>query len=87
MTAPVLPHTYTNRNETGCCAVPNVDGWRDTTVVFDRVPFIRARTRSLFYMPLNMTKVMTELAHTGLELSRDPQTAVVLSAQLEPAES
>lgn len=90
MTAPALPHTYTDRNETGCCAVPDVESWRDTIVTFDRVPFIRAHTRSLFFMPLNMAKVMTELATTGLALAKNPETALdprdalILSRDLSP---
>jgi hypothetical protein len=81
-----LPKTYTDRNETGCCAVPNTKDWDEQEVTFEEKRFIRMYTRSLFFVPLNMSKVMTriqELANTaGAEMP--PQDGMILSRDLSP---
>ena len=56
-----LPKTYTKRNDTGCCAVPNISEWDEKEITFKDKKFIRMYTRSIFYMPLNMSKVMTDI--------------------------
>ena len=81
-----LPNTYTNKNETGCCAVPNIKDWDEKEVSFDDKKFIRMHTRSFLYMPLNMTKVMTSMqtlvSAAGAEMP--PQEAMILSRDLSP---
>lgn len=81
-----VPLTYTDKNETGCCAVPNVSAWDEQEVTFEDKPFIRMYTRSLFHVPLNMSMVMTALqsaAETaGVEMP--PQEAMILSRELSP---
>ena len=57
--------TYTEVNETGCCAVPDVEAWDRQVVHFSDKPFIRKHTRNLFHVPLNMNQVMTELQQTA----------------------
>lgn len=59
-----LPNTYTSQNETGCCAVPNVQDWQDKTHKFEDRHFIRLHTKSFMYMPLNMAKIMKKLDQT-----------------------
>lgn len=56
-----LPKTYTTKNETGCCAVPNIDDWDKKEVKFKNQQFIRMHTRSFLHVPLNMSKVMTRI--------------------------
>jgi hypothetical protein len=56
-----LPNTYTDKNETGCCPVPNVDAWDKKEITFADQRFVRMYTRSFFYVPLNMGKIMTKL--------------------------
>ena len=81
-----LPKTYTEHNETGCCAVPNIKAWDEQEVSFEKKHFIRMYTRSILFVPLNMSKVMTriqKLANTaGAEMS--PQDAMILSRDLSP---
>lgn len=60
-----LPDTYTNKNETGCCPVPNIDAWQDNEVSFDNMKFIRMYTKSILFVPLNMGKVMTQIQKTA----------------------
>jgi hypothetical protein len=70
-------------NTTGCCAKFNPAGWDDQEMHFDRKQFVRATTRSIAHVPLNMgrvfSRVQTHIAGAGagdpsqmLVLSRDP---------------
>lgn len=81
-----LPLTYTDKNETGCCAIPNVSAWDEQEVNFENQHFIRMHTQSFLHIPLNMPKVMTELQvvaeAAGAEMP--PQEAMILSRELSP---
>ena len=46
-------------SETGCCPKFHPEDWDKKTFRFDDLLFAMAPTRSLFYMPLNLGKVMT----------------------------
>ena len=54
-----LPKMDLSDSPTGCCPVFDPAPWNDRAFRFDDLLFITARTRSLFYIPLNMGKVMT----------------------------
>ena len=56
-----LPNTYTDKNETGCCPVPNINEWERRELVFENERFVRMYTRSFFYVPLNMGSIMKKL--------------------------
>jgi hypothetical protein len=78
------PQTYTDVNETGCCAVPDVEAWDRQIVHFSDKPFIRKHTRSLFHVPLNMEHVMTEIQEQA-ELAgatMPPRDVMILSRDL-----
>lgn len=81
-----LPLTYTDTNETGCCAVPNVSAWDEQEVEFDNQHFIRMHTRSFLHIPLNMSKIMTELQAVAEAASAEmpPQEVMILSRELSP---
>jgi hypothetical protein len=81
-----LPHTYTDKNETGCCAIPDVEQWDKKELVFENKHFIRLYTRSFLYVPLNMSKIMTALNETAEQASATmpPQDAMILSRDLSP---
>lgn len=81
-----LPNTYTDKNETGCCAVPNVSAWNDKEVSFEDKKFIRQYTRSFLFIPLNMAKVMTQLQKIAAEahVEVDPKEVMILSRDLSP---
>jgi hypothetical protein len=70
-------------NTTGCCARFNPAGWDGQRLHFDGKRFVRATTRSLLHVPLNMGsvfgRVQGHMAAVGaadgtqmLVLSRDP---------------
>ena len=67
-------------NTTGCCARFNPSGWDDQVLHFDKKPFVRATTRSIAHVPLNMGKVFSRvqshISHAGAE---DPAQMLVLS--------
>lgn len=81
-----LPKTYTDKNETGCCAVPNVDAWDEQEVAFKDKKFIRMYTRSFLFMPLNMSKVMTAIQKQADEANSTvpPTEVMILSRDLSP---
>lgn len=80
------PETYTDVNETGCCAVPNVSAWQDKEITMTDQRFIRMHTRSFFYMPLNMSSVMTKIQKTAEDAGATipPKEAMILSRELSP---
>lgn len=81
-----LPKTYTATNETGCCAVPNIDAWDKKEVKLENQRFIRMHTRSFLYVPLNMSRVMTAIQKAAEEAGAlmPPQEGMILSRDLSP---
>ena len=80
------PLTYTNKNETGCCAVPNVEDWNEKEVEFENKRFIRMQTRSIMFVPINMTKVMTAIQKAAIDANAamPPQEVMILTRDLSP---
>lgn len=81
-----IPTTYTNKNETGCCAIPNVKAWDKREVEFSDEHFIRMYTRSILFMPLNMAKVMKQIHDLAEEAGAmmPPQDVMILSREMSP---
>lgn len=81
-----MPKTYTTVNETGCCALPNVDAWQRAVIDFENRRFIRLHTRSMMFVPLNMEDIMTELQQTAEKTGAmmPPEEAMTLSRDLTP---
>ncbi|HMS92051.1 MAG TPA: hypothetical protein PJ993_01050 [Candidatus Saccharibacteria bacterium] len=81
-----LPKTYTKRNDTGCCAVPNISEWDEKEITFKDKKFIRMYTRSIFYMPLNMSKVMTDIQKQAEDAKAmmPAQEVMILSRDISP---
>jgi hypothetical protein len=49
-----IPIFDTADNETNCCPRFRPEGWDNQELHFDRKPFVKASTISLFHVPLNM---------------------------------
>lgn len=81
-----IPNTYTSVNQTGCCAIPNVEEWDKQRITFENKPFIRLYTRSILYIPLNMSAVMTALQKTAQQagVTPAPEQALTLSRDISP---
>ena len=75
-----LPTYDTSDNPTGCCPRFDPEGWDRRHLHFDRKPFVCARTRSLFHVPLNMGTVF-ERTFEAIESAgaSDPVEFIVLS--------
>lgn len=55
-----IPKFDTSDNPTGCCPRFQPEPWENRELVFDRKPFVRASTVSVFHMPLNMGSVFAK---------------------------
>ncbi len=55
-----LPKYDMSDNPTNCCPRFKPEGWDEQELHFKEKPFIRAKTRSLFHIPLNMGSVFPE---------------------------
>ena len=53
----VVPNYDLKDNPTGCCPRFKPEGWDGQDLHFDRKRFVKATTRSLFHIPLNMGRV------------------------------
>ncbi|MFQ5624865.1 MAG: hydrolase [Paracoccaceae bacterium] len=80
-----LPRYDDSVNETGCCPKFNPEGWDGRHLHFEDKAFVRAKTRSVAHIPLNMARVFQrtfgsiEAADAG-----KPGNIVVLSRELSP---
>lgn len=81
-----LPNTYTEKNDTGCCAVPNISEWEDKELTFRDMRFIRQHTRSFMFVPLNMGKIMKSLNEAAIaaDALMPPEQGMILSRDLSP---
>lgn len=81
-----LPNTYTDKNETNCCAIPNIDSWDKQEFELSDMHFIREYTRSFLFMPLNMSTAMKKLQSTATRSGKEmpPEQALILSRDLSP---
>ena len=78
-----LPVTDLSNSPTGCCPVFDPDPWDGKEFSFEGLSFITARTRSLFYIPLNMGKVMSRTQKAIEEAgAADPDRYFMLSEDL-----
>ncbi len=57
----VLPALDTSVNTTGCCPKFNPDGWDAQELHFRDKRFVRATTRSLMHVPINMGTVFARV--------------------------
>jgi len=52
-----LPKYDMSDNPTNCCPRFNTKGWDEQELHFKDKPFVKARTRSIFHIPINMGSV------------------------------
>jgi hypothetical protein len=78
-----LPEYDSSDNPTNCCPRFNPTGWDEQTLHFKDKLFVKARTRSIFHIPLNMGTVFPQTfkaiekanaqdMHQCIVLSHDP---------------
>jgi hypothetical protein len=80
-----LPRYDDSVNTTGCCPKFNPEGWDGKRLHFDHKPFLRATTRSVMHIPVNMgsvfSRVQTRIEEAG---AYDAEDYIVLSRDLSP---
>jgi hypothetical protein len=79
------PFYDTSDNPTDCCPRFKPEGWDGQHLHFQAKPFVRAKTRSLMHVPVNMGSVFARtygaIAATG---AAEPSRTLVLSRDLSP---
>ena len=83
----VLPKMDMNAVETGCCPRFDPQGWDGRHLHFDDKLFVRATTRSILHIPINMGRVFTRVqSHIEDAGAQDPNGYLVLSRDLNATE-
>jgi len=80
-----LPQMNMDRTETGCCPRFQPDSWNEKIISLHNLPMVKASTRSLFYIPLNMGKVMTDtMSKIVAANAEETERYLILSEELTP---
>jgi hypothetical protein len=80
-----VPTIDTSHNFTGCCPKFDPAGWDHQTLHFKDKLFVRAITRSVAHVPLNMGRIFARVQeHIEEAGALDPSQALVLSRDLSP---
>lgn len=88
METAVLPKMNMDTSETGCCPRFDPAGWDGLHLTFDDELFVRATTRSLMHVPLNMEHVFTRVQkHIEEAGAQDPERYLVLSRDLSASQA
>ncbi len=78
-----VPHFDDSVNTTGCCPKFNPEGWDGQELHFEGKPFVRAETRSVMHIPVNMGSVFGRVSqHIEDAKAYDPDDFIVLSRDL-----
>ncbi len=80
-----VPKYDMSKSKTGCCPEFDPEPWDDKTFVFKDKLFVKANTRSVFYMPINLGSVITK-TWTAIEKSgvKDLDEYILLSKDISP---
>jgi hypothetical protein len=80
-----LPTYDMSVNTTGCCPRFNPEGWDEQELHFHDKRFLRAETRALAHVPIDMGKVFSRVnTHMQEAGAFDPEDFIVLSRDLSP---
>jgi hypothetical protein len=83
-----IPFNDTSINTTGCCSKFNPNGWDAQDLHFQKMRFVRATTRSLMHVPLNMGRVFARvLKNIESAGAIDPNHFITLSRELSAFEA
>lgn len=84
----VLPKMNLETEETGCCPRFDPEGWDGRHLIFEDKPFVRATTRGLMHVPLNMGSVFSRVQkHIEEAGAQSPDNYFVLSRDLSSSEA
>lgn len=80
-----IPKINLGDNETGCCPRFHPEEWHNQVIRMNKIPFVKAKSRSFMYMPLNLGKVMTKtMKAIESEDAMPKDRYLVLSKDLSP---
>jgi hypothetical protein len=79
-----LPSYDTDNKETHCCSLINPQEWDNQEIVFDEELFVKMKTCSFLYVPLNMGSVMKKTWNRVEKAGAGPDSWVMLSKDLSP---
>jgi hypothetical protein len=84
----MLPAIDMTDNPTGCCPRFHPEGWDSQDLHFSDKLFVRAVTRSVLHVPINMGSVFARV-HKAIDAAkaRDEAQFIVLSRELSPWQS
>lgn len=86
MDADTLPEMNMSDNATGCCPKFYPQGWDGLRISFRDKRFVRAETRSLLHVPINMGSVFTRVqTHIEDADALPSEGYLVLSRDLSPS--
>ena len=84
----VVPTIDLSINTTGCCPKFNPEGWDDQTLHFDNKLFLRAVTKSLHHVPIDMGQVFARVQERMEDIGAvEPSRAIVLSRELSESQA
>lgn len=80
-----LPHYDESDNPTGCCPRFTPEGWDGADLHFENKRFLRATTKAVMHLPLDMGRVFARV-HGRIEKAgaHDSDDYIVLSRALSP---
>ncbi len=76
-----LPVMDLTNNPTGCCAVFDPAPWDEKEFSFSGLRFIKTTTRSIFYVPINMRKVMSDAQKAIMEAEAQPSDRYLMLSE------
>lgn len=80
-----LPRYDMSDNPTNCCPRFNTEGWDDQDLHFKDKLFVKATTRSIFHIPINMSSVFRRvLGAIEKAEAMTEDNAIILSYDLSP---
>lgn len=80
-----LPRYDASVNTTGCCPMFNPEGWDGQELHFKDMPFLKATTRSVMHVPVNMGAVFGRVfKHIEDAGAADAEHMMVLSRDSSP---
>lgn len=80
-----LPRYDDSVNTTGCCPKFNPAGWDGAELHFRNKTFLRAETRSVMHVPMDMGEVFTRVGdRMEAAAANDPANMIVLSREISP---
>lgn len=79
-----LPKMNTDNSETDCCARFEPEGWDQQELVFQDKPFVKAKTFSLFHIPINMGSVITKTWKAIQDAGAEAESSIMLSFDPSP---